>query len=87
MPKDALYLRLLELYEFGAPVDLNEIAVLYGGIGNKVEIEINGAKKEISVEPVGVIVIGIDGLTQVRQTSPIKQSKMAFFTFSKIVTH
>jgi predicted AlkP superfamily pyrophosphatase or phosphodiesterase len=39
-------------------------AVLYGGLGNQVEVDINGAKKEIPIEPVEVIVIGIDGLRQ-----------------------
>jgi len=61
MPKDALSQRLLEL---GTPVNLNEIAVLYGGIGNTLQVEINEASKKVLIEPVGVIVIGIDGLRQ-----------------------
>jgi len=51
--------------------DLNQLgtvsgntAVLYGGIGSKVWIEVNGAKKAIPIEPVGIIVLGIDGLRQ-----------------------
>ena len=40
----------------------------YGGIGNKFRIEftlgLTGAKRDIRIEPVGVIVIGIDGLRQ-----------------------
>ncbi len=39
-------------------------AVLYGGLGNRLRIEINGTKKELPIEPVGVIVLGIDGLRQ-----------------------
>lgn len=46
------------------PVDLSNIAVLYGGVGNIIEIDINSAKKEVPIEPVGIIVIGIDGLRQ-----------------------
>lgn len=48
--------------------DLGTVAsdtiVLYGGIGNRAMIELGGAEKEIPIEPVGVIVIGIDGLRQ-----------------------
>ncbi len=39
-------------------------AVLYGGLGNRLRIEINGTKTELPIEPVGVIVLGIDGLRQ-----------------------
>ncbi|MEW5744066.1 MAG: alkaline phosphatase family protein [Nitrospirota bacterium] len=46
------------------PADFTDIAVLYGGIGNKLEIEIEGARRGIPIEPVGVIVIGVDGLRQ-----------------------
>ena len=46
----------------------NETKPLYGGIGNKFRIEftlgLTGAKRDIRIEPVGVIVIGIDGLRQ-----------------------
>ena len=41
-----------------------DTAVLYGGLGNKVFIELNGLRKEVPIEPVGVIVLGIDGLRQ-----------------------
>ncbi len=65
MSEIALEKRLLELKEgYGISVDLSNIAVLYGGIGNQVEIEINNAKEHVPIEPVGVIVIGIDGLRQ-----------------------
>jgi hypothetical protein len=65
LSKIALQNRLLELEDaYGITVDLTKIAVLYGGIGNQVEVEINGARKEILIEPVGVIMIGIDGLRQ-----------------------
>lgn len=47
-----------------SPPDLSNIAVLYGGIGNKLEVEINGVKEDIPIEPLGIIVIGIDGLRQ-----------------------
>ncbi len=33
-------------------------------MGNKLEIEINQVKAEVPIEPVGVILIGIDGLRQ-----------------------
>ncbi len=46
------------------PTDLSNIMPMYGGTGNRIEIEINGATKQIPIEPVGVIVIGIDGLRQ-----------------------
>jgi hypothetical protein len=45
-------------------VDPNTIVVLYGGVGNRLEIEINQATREVRIEPLGVIVIGIDGLRQ-----------------------
>ncbi|HEC97312.1 MAG TPA: hypothetical protein ENI58_04050, partial [Nitrospirae bacterium] len=65
LSKIALQNRVLELEDaYGITVDLTKIGVLYGGIGNQVEVEINGARKEIPIEPVGVIVIGIDGLRQ-----------------------
>gem|GEM_PF-3342795 len=44
--------------------DLSNTAVLYGGIGNKIEVEINGAKEHVGIEPVGVFLIAIDGLRQ-----------------------
>jgi len=43
---------------------LEDKAVLYGGIGNTLKIEINGAEVFILIEPEGVIVLGIDGLRQ-----------------------
>ena len=42
----------------------SQTAVLYGGLGNSIQFEVNGAKKDIRIEPVGVIVLGIDGLRQ-----------------------
>jgi predicted AlkP superfamily pyrophosphatase or phosphodiesterase len=42
----------------------DDTAVLYGGIGNTVQVEINGVKKDISTEPLGIIVLAIDGLRQ-----------------------
>ncbi|HDH13656.1 MAG TPA: hypothetical protein ENG83_15915, partial [Nitrospirae bacterium] len=46
----------------------DETAPLYGGIGNKFRIKfsgtLNGADRDLPIEPVGVIVIGIDGLRQ-----------------------
>jgi hypothetical protein len=42
----------------------DDTAVLYGSIGNTVQVEINGAKKELPIEPVGVMVLAIDGLRQ-----------------------
>ena len=44
--------------------DIPDMAVLYGGLGNKVLIEISGTKTALPIEPVGVIVLGIDGLRQ-----------------------
>lgn len=46
------------------PFDPENLAVLYGGIGNKLQIEINDAKREVPIEPVGIVLIGIDGLRQ-----------------------
>jgi len=37
---------------------------LYGGLGNTFNIEIDSAEKFLPIEPVGVIVLGIDGLRQ-----------------------
>jgi len=42
----------------------SDTAVLYGGIGSSVLIEVSGARKIIPIEPVGVIVLAIDGLRQ-----------------------
>ncbi len=56
--------RILEYQESGIKVNLQSTAVLYGGIGNQVEVEINSAREHIPIEPVGVVVIGIDGLRQ-----------------------
>jgi len=44
--------------------NVSDKAVLYGGIGNKVKIEVSQSQKYIPIEPVGVIVLGIDGLRQ-----------------------
>jgi hypothetical protein len=44
--------------------DPNTLAVLYGGVGNKLAIEINNAMMEVPIEPLGIILIGIDGLRQ-----------------------
>jgi hypothetical protein len=46
------------------PFDPDTVAVVYGGIGNKLIIEINDAKGEIPIEPLGIILVGIDGLRQ-----------------------
>lgn len=51
-------------WPFGFNPDLIDTTVLYSGIGNTVKIEINGAEKFLPIEPVGVIVLGIDGLRQ-----------------------
>jgi hypothetical protein len=39
-------------------------AVLYGGIGSRIRLTIGNMKKDVPIEPVGVIVLGIDGLRQ-----------------------
>jgi hypothetical protein len=39
-------------------------AVLYGGIGNRLSVTVSELKKDISIEPVGVVILGIDGLRQ-----------------------
>ncbi|MDH4164629.1 MAG: alkaline phosphatase family protein [Nitrospirota bacterium] len=39
-------------------------SVLYGGLGNAELIELSDARKEVPIEPVGVIVLAIDGLRQ-----------------------
>jgi hypothetical protein len=39
-------------------------AVLYGGIGNHLRVTVGPLKKDIPIEPVGVIVLAIDGLRQ-----------------------
>jgi type I phosphodiesterase/nucleotide pyrophosphatase/transglutaminase superfamily protein len=44
--------------------NVSDKAVLYGGIGNQVKIELNHSQMYIPIEPVGVIVLGIDGLRQ-----------------------
>lgn len=59
-PKDRFILSNRSLGLLG----VTDKAVLYGGLGNQVEVDINGAKKEIPIEPVEVIVLGIDGLRQ-----------------------
>lgn len=41
---------------------VSDKAVLYGGIGNQVKIEVNQSQKYIPIEPVSVIVLGIDGV-------------------------
>jgi hypothetical protein len=65
MSEAALIERLSELRDvYGVSVDFSKTAILYGGIGNKVEVEIGRMKREVSIEPVGVIVLGIDGLRQ-----------------------
>ena len=64
MSKATLAARLVELQSKNTTVDLNAIAVLYGGLGNKLQLTINGTSKNIPIEPVGVIVLGIDGLRQ-----------------------
>jgi hypothetical protein len=43
---------------------LDPKAVLYGGLGNRIRIEIDGLLQEIPIEPVGVVILGIDGLRQ-----------------------
>ena len=48
-------------------------AILYGGLGNQLEVEIDGTKKYLPIEPVGVIVLGIDGLRQDVLYSPAEQ--------------
>jgi predicted AlkP superfamily pyrophosphatase or phosphodiesterase len=42
----------------------SDTAVLYGGIGSRAHLEVGEVTKEISIEPVGVIVLAIDGLRQ-----------------------
>ena len=65
MSREALNERLLELWDvYQIAPDFSNVAVLYGGIGNRVEVEIGKTKKDVRIEPVGVIVIGIDGLRQ-----------------------
>ncbi len=39
-------------------------AVLYGGLGHKVKLEVSGNSKDLPIEPVGVVILGIDGLRQ-----------------------
>jgi hypothetical protein len=56
--------RIAELQSQNITVDLNTISVLYGGLGSKLLLTINGTSKAIPIEPVGVIVLGIDGLRQ-----------------------
>ncbi len=51
--------------DVGFPLlNIYNTAVLYGGIGNRIRIEIDGLRQEIPVEPVGVVILGIDGLRQ-----------------------
>jgi hypothetical protein len=56
--------RVAELQGQNIAVDLNTISVLYGGLGSKLQLTINGTSKAIPIEPVGIIVLGIDGLRQ-----------------------
>jgi hypothetical protein len=44
--------------------NISNTAIIYGGIGNKLWLEVAGVGKELSIEPVGVVVLGIDGLRQ-----------------------
>jgi len=52
---------------------LPDTAVLYGGLGNTELIELSDARKEVPIEPVGVIVLAIDGLRQDVLYPPIEQ--------------
>ena len=42
----------------------SDTEVVYGGIGGRERVVLGGAKLEVPIEPVGVIVLGIDGLRQ-----------------------
>ena len=44
--------------------DLDAMAKIYGGLGNKFELEINNVKVQLPIEPLEIIVLGIDGLRQ-----------------------
>jgi len=44
--------------------DGTDTVVLYGGIGSSLEIEVSGTVKALGLEPLGVVLIGIDGLRQ-----------------------
>ncbi len=46
------------------PSNISNTSVLYGGIGNKFWIEVAGVGKELPIEPVGVVILGVDGLRQ-----------------------
>ncbi len=43
---------------------LIDTVVLYGGIGNTFKVVVNGAQKLLPIEPMGVIVLALDGLRQ-----------------------
>jgi predicted AlkP superfamily pyrophosphatase or phosphodiesterase len=42
--------------------DQDQTAMMYGGVGGRVQIDVNITRHEVPMEPLGVIVIGIDGL-------------------------
>ncbi len=50
--------------DVGFPSNVNKTAVLYAGIGNILMIEVGGVQKVLPIEPVGVVILGIDGLRQ-----------------------
>jgi hypothetical protein len=50
--------------DVGFPSNVNKTAVLYAGIGNQFMIEVGGVRKLLPIEPVGVVILGIDGLRQ-----------------------
>jgi len=52
---------------------LDAKAVLYAGIGNRMRIEFDGLQQEIPIEPVGVVILGIDGLRQDVLYKPLEQ--------------
>ena len=51
-------------WPYGFNPALIDTVILYGGIGNTFKLEVNGAKQYLPIEPVGVIVLGIDGVRQ-----------------------
>ncbi len=50
--------------DIGLPSHVYNTAVLYAGLGNNFMIEVGGVQKMLPIEPVGVVVLGIDGLRQ-----------------------
>jgi len=50
--------------DIGFPSNISNTAVLYAGLGNNFMVEVGGARKVLPIEPVGVVVLGIDGLRQ-----------------------